>query len=521
MPKENSKTILKHAAAVGIVIAVTVAAFWPVLHNGFLNYDDAVYFLGNPSYRGLGWANLTWMWTTRCYGAYQPLSWMTLGLDYLIWGMNPFGYHLANLIFHALNAALFYVLTLRLLKAARPEARGSETLLAAACAFAALIFSVHPLRVESVAWASERRDVLSGTFYLAALLSYLEAARPRASRVRWLGAALACFFLSLSAKGVVVTLPLALLLLDVYPLKRLPGEPAKWAAPEFRPVWLEKIPFFILAAIFGAVGLAGLRQAGAMNSWARQGLAERLAQSAYGLVFYLGKTIFPAHLLPLYPIPIRFNPLGAAYLLSAAVVLIISGVLFKARRRRPELLAAWVYYAITLFPMLGLVVSFRTYFTADRYSYLSCMGWAVLAGAGALFLLKRLDGWARRMTAAALGALVAALACLTWGQAKVWRSPQSLWSYAVAQDPDNVLALSNLGAILEQKGKFAQAVALYRQALALNPGIADIYANLGVAYQNEGDLPQAVSAYRQAIALGDKSPVIRANLALALSREKR
>jgi len=489
VPKENSKTILKHAAAIGAVVAVTVAAFWPALHNGFLNYDDAVYFLGNPSYRGLGWANLRWMWTTHYYGAYQPLSWMTLGLDYLIWGMDPFGYHLANLIFHALNAAL--------------------------------VFSVHPLRVESVAWASERRDVLSGTFYLAALLCYLEGARSRASRGRWLGAALACYFLSLSAKGVVVTLPLALLLLDVYPLKRLPGEPAKWAAPEFRPVWLEKIPFFILAAIFGAAGLAGLRQAGAMNSWARRGLAARLAQSVYSLVFYLGKTIFPAHLLPLYPIPIRFNPVGALYLLCAAVVLVISGVLFKARRRRPELLAAWAYYAITLFPMLGLVVSFRTYFTADRYSYLSCLGWAVLAGAGALFLLKRLGGWPRKMAAVALGALVAALACLTWGQAKIWRSPQSLWSYTVSQDPKNVLALSNLGAILEEEGEFARAVALDERALALNPDIPELYANLGVALQNEGDLPQAVSAYRRALALGEKSPVIRANLALALSRKKK
>src|SRR5213594_3953589 len=198
-----------------LVALFTLAAFLPALQNQFVNWDDKDNFLDNPHYRGLGWTHLRWMWTTHL-GHYIPLTWMTLGLDYLIWGMNPTGYHLTNLLLHAANAVLVY----RLIVALVPGVGARAALVGA------LGFAIHPLRVESVAWATERRDVLSGLFYLATVLGYLrfaEAQREGRPWRGWLAASVGCFLLSLLAKAWGITLPLVLLALDVYPLRRLVG----------------------------------------------------------------------------------------------------------------------------------------------------------------------------------------------------------------------------------------------------------------------------------------------------------
>src|SRR6266581_72470 len=215
-----------------LIALVTFGAFLPTLHNQFVNWDDDKNFLENPHYRGLGWTQLSWMWTTHL-GHYIPLTWMTFGLDYLLWGMNPLGYHLTNLLLHAANAVVFFFITRRLLTRALPSPSERGHTLAVSAALAALVFSIHPLRVESVAWATERRDVLSGLFYLSAVLAYLRAC-DRDERGRgWYWGAVALFAGALLSKSMAVNLPVVLMILDVYPLRRL-GESIGWRSKPAR-----------------------------------------------------------------------------------------------------------------------------------------------------------------------------------------------------------------------------------------------------------------------------------------------
>ena len=206
-----------------LIALITFAAFLPALQNQFVNWDDKQNFLENPHYRGLAGAHLRWMWTTLHMGHYAPLTWMTLGLDYLLSGMNPLGYHLTSLLLHTTSAVVFFFLARRLLTLALPRASGRGHALTVSAGFAALVFAIHPLRVESVAWATERRDVLSGLFYLLTLLMYLRACERGAPgrRSYWLSVAL--FGCALLSKSMAVSLPVVLLILEVYPLRRLGG----------------------------------------------------------------------------------------------------------------------------------------------------------------------------------------------------------------------------------------------------------------------------------------------------------
>src|SRR6267378_1919037 len=254
---------ISHLAVPAVLALVSFVVFVPALEGGFLNWDDDQNFVDNPNYRGLGVSQLRWMFTTFLMGHYIPLTWMTLGLDYVVWGMNPVGYHLTNLLLHAANAVLFYFMALRLLRASVPGgyADGSWALTLGS-GFATLLFAVHPLRAESVAWITERRDVLSGLFYLAAVVAYLrycDGAVPEGSRTRkWYWASLGLFVLALLSKAMAVTLPVILLTLDVYPLRRLGGG-RPWATS--RAVVTEKLPFFVLSLAAGVIALVALAHA--------------------------------------------------------------------------------------------------------------------------------------------------------------------------------------------------------------------------------------------------------------------
>src|SRR2546430_4481167 len=228
-----------------LVALVTFAAFLPALQNQFVNFDDDKNFLDNPYYRGLGWSQLRWMWTTHL-GHYIPLTWMTFGLDYLLWGMNPVGYHLTSLLLHAANAVVFFFVVRRILTRALPSPSERGHALAVSAGFAALVFAIHPLRVESVAWVTERRDVLSGLFHLVTILVYLRACEGEERGRRWYWLAVATFVLALLSKSMVVNLPIVLLILDVYPLRRLGGAIGWWGEPARRG-YVEKIPFVLLA----------------------------------------------------------------------------------------------------------------------------------------------------------------------------------------------------------------------------------------------------------------------------------
>src|SRR5207249_3436672 len=286
--KNRSRRLELQHAVIPLVIAFsTFAAFLPTLQNQFVTWDDEKNFLENPHYRGLGWTELCWMWTTHL-GHYIPLTWMTLGLDYVLWGMNPLGYHLTSLLLHAANAVLFFFLVRRLLTWALPSPSERSHALAVSAAFAALVFAIHPLRVESVAWATERRDVLSGLFYLLTILMYLRACEREERGRGWYWLSVAVFVCALLSKSMVVNLPVVLLILDVYPLRRLGGASGWWSGPARR-VYVEKIPFVLLAAAASAIALMAQSSVRAAVPLAQLSAPGRLAVSAYGLSFYLWK----------------------------------------------------------------------------------------------------------------------------------------------------------------------------------------------------------------------------------------
>src|SRR2546427_1930643 len=413
-----------------LIALVTFAAFLPTLQNQFVTWDDQRNFLDNHDYRGLGWTHLRWMWTTHL-GHYIPLTWMTLGLDYLLWGMNPVGYHLTNLLLHAANAVVFFFVVRRLLTRAlsSPSERGHA--LALSAGFGSLVFAIHPLRVESVAWATERRDVLSGLFYLLTILMYLRA-REREERGRgWYWLSVAVFVLALLSKSMVVNLPIVLLILDVYPLRRLGGAVGWWSEPARR-VYVEKIPFVLLAAAASAVALMAQLSHDTMVSVVRLSGLGRLAVSMYGLSFYLRKTVAPVNLSPLYELPPTVNPWAPSFLLSYGVVLAITAIVLAFRRRMPGLPAAWVAYIVVLLPGLGIFQS-GPQIAADRYTYLAGLGWAILVSAG---LLSCWRAWRFPLTGLAVCVLLG-LGVLSWNQVRVWHDSETLWTHALAMYPQS------------------------------------------------------------------------------------
>jgi Tfp pilus assembly protein PilF len=514
---------VSHWPVVLLLAVVTLAVFLPALQGQFLDWDDRSNFLENPHYRGLGWPQLSWMLTTPHLGHYIPVTWMTLGLDYLLWGMNPFGYHLTNLLLHAVTAIVFYILAFRLLALAMPGAGAGGLRLGAV--FAALLFAAHPLRVESVAWVTERRDVLSALFYLVALLLYLRAvAAPdgRAwSRPSYWGAAM-CFGLALLSKSMAASLPVVLLILDVYPLRRLAGKRGRWVASTVRPVLAEKIPFILLSLAASAGAFLALLGTDNATTLDRVGPLQRIAISLYSLAFYLWKSVVPTNLSPMYPLPDAIEPLDWPFLLSGAAVVGLTTVAIRLRRRWPALLAVWVAYVVMLLPVVGLVHNGHQ-IAADRYTYLPCLGWTVLAGAGlaALWRPPRELPNPRPLSVLATGLAtiaVAALGILTWNQAHVWRDSESLWTHALAIRPSAV-AHGNLGLTLASKGDTGAAIRHYREALRMSPRAADVHNNLGIALVAQDNLADALQHYGEALRIRARYAEAHNNLGLVLARQ--
>jgi tetratricopeptide (TPR) repeat protein len=505
------------------IAIVTCVTFLPVFLNQFVDWDDYSNLVNNPRYRGLGWSQLRWMFTTFHLGPYQPLSWVTLGLDYLIWGMNPVGYHLTNLILHAANGVFFYFVSRRLLAVAFSMSDEEESWrLNSSAAFAALIFAVHPMRVESVAWATERRDVLSGFFYIGTIYSYLRAAlAPEPSgRRHWLGIALAVYALSLLSKATSITLPVVLVLLDIFPLRRLPGRPWVWFNPPFRSVLYEKLPFLALAIVFAAVALLGQRTAGALQQYE---VILRVAQTLYGLNFYLWKTLIPIHLSPLYELPVDASQWAWVFVLGVAGVIVVAVALYFLSRSWPALLACWLYYAVVLVPVSG-IVPIGPQLVADRYSYLPCLSWALLAGGGFLSMWTISTNKKPSRGKAALGCampvvILFILGFLTWKQTGVWRDSRTLWEYVLVIGPNSSIAHDALGKMAEAEGNSGQALTLYRRAVAINPGNAGANFNLARLLARYGQLHDAVSHYRATLRIDPDDAAAHNNLGLLLASQ--
>jgi len=521
------------AGLVGLILLAVFLCFLPVLGAGFV-WDDGQVLVRNANCHGLSASHLRWMFTAFHMGHYQPLTWVTHALDHLAWGENPFGPHLTNLVLHAANAVLAFFLIRAFLRRnpaslercdpgagcdAPPVGEREDASLSDSeeppprtppsahglgpnppgfglcCAAAALFFAVHPLRVESVAWVTERRDVLSGFFFLAAVLAYLRmAARRGPAAARWYALALACFALSLLSKAWGITLPAVLLVLDVYPLRRAARDADGRAAPAWRRLVLEKAPFVVLAGLCAMLAFLAQKQS-AMSMVRDHGLADRVMQAGYGLCFYLWKTLLPVRLSPLYLLKPSFDPWATKCILCLLLAAGVTVWLALLRHRWPWALAAWVCYAVIVSPVLGFAQS-GDQIAADRYTYLACIPFAVLLGAGFGRLRLR-----RRSAAALAAATLAALGVLTYRQTLIWHDDGTLWERALALDPGNYVGYTNRGNLRKRTGDRAGAAADYDAAIRSNPDYALAHHNRGVLRREQGDLKGSLGDFDSAVRL--------------------
>lgn len=474
--------------AVPLLVALAAALpFVPSLGGGFLEWDDALALVSHERWRGLSPAHLRWMLTTFHMSPWQPLSWLTYALDHAAWGMNPFGYRLTNLLLHAGGAALAFALFEELLRAGAPKSGERDRSLAAA--FGALFFAVHPLRVESVCWISERRDVLSVFLYLLALLLYTRRARRAGSIVpTFLAFVAACL-----AKGSAITLPLTMLVLDWFPLRRR--------------AWAEKIPFLAVSVAVGLVGVLGQKTFGDMRTLEQAPLALRVSISVYGLWFYLEKTLLPLRLSPVYPVPPGFG-LGSV-LPQLAGLSAAAAAAWALRRRAPAFGAAIVHHAISLAPVIGLV-RFGEQLVADHYSHLPGIGWGALAAAGFLAAPRGIG------RSAAAGAVVLSLAAGSARLAPLWRDDLTLFTRGVELQPGSRYAHANLAHALRAAGRVDEGAEHERLTIELDPKNWMMRSNYGTWLLAKGRTEEAVAQLRAADSLNGGNPVIRRNLSLAV-----
>lgn len=456
------------ALLMGVIVLAAIIAFAPGLRSEFLNWDDDRNFLDNPDYRGIGAAQWRWAWSTYHLGVWQPLAWVLLGVQYAVAGMNPVGYHATSIALHALNGVLVYVLTRRILRRIGPY----DTATQLASAAGAILFVVHPLRVEAVAWVSCQPYLPSVAAYLVAILVYLRsfdsATGSIPSHRQW-AIVFVLYIVALCFKAVAVSLPAVLLILDIWLLGR-------WRRGNRVRTVAEKIPFFVVAIVASLWAMSAKDYNESRVPFRELELVVRFAQSAWGICFYLVKTVWPTGLLPYYRMPADLRLTTPIYALCAAGVTLTTIGLFLARRRAPGLLAAWLCYLIILLPNLG-VIQIGLQLAADRYSYL-----AIIAPTIALaWLLRFMIRERTRVIPAgiAIVMITALFTRATWNHLTPWSTSERLWTATIEADPQCAVAHCNLGEAKMRKGQFTDASKHLSTAIDVDPRLSFAYANLG------------------------------------------
>ena len=511
-------------ALIAIALAgLTAAIYAQVAAFDYVNYDDPYYVRENLIVqRGLTWQGVKWAFTTTTLGNWHPLTWLSYMLDCQLFGAGPGAQHLVNVLFHALGAVLLFLALERMTRAPWRSA------------FVAALFALHPLHVESVAWIAERKDVLSSFFWMLTLWAYaLYAERPGPTRYLLVPV----FFLAgLMAKSMLVTVPVVLLLMDWWPLRRFGAARPTASAPEtaaglsepkgekdrrrkeerkrpatkpgagkgplpFLPLLTEKVPLAILSIAAGAIAIITQQKSGAVVSLTQLSLSERVGNALVSCVLYLWKTIWPTGLAVFYPL----QPWPPAAVLGAALLLgAVSAGVFRWGRRYPYLAFGWAWYLVTLLPVIGLV-KLGDAAMADRYTYVPLIGPFIALAWGACDLSARLRLHASVLPAAACGAL-AACAIVTHGQIAHWQDSHSLFTRALAVTEKNFLAHNNLAVALIVDGRIEEARAHIEQALAIQPRYAGAHFNRGVALARVGRDEEALPSYLKALEINPAFP---------------
>ena len=495
----------------------TLVVFWQVRNHDFIDLDDCLYVTENVHVqKGLSPDSIVWAFTSLDSALWTPLTWLSLMLDFEIYGLNASGYHLTNLFFHVLNTLLLFLILNKMTR--QPWRSG----------FVAALFALHPLRVESVAWVTERKDVLSTFFFILAIWSYLRYIE-RPERKRYL-LILLTFTLGLMAKPMVVTFPFVLLLLDYWPLGRLQlrqidaGSQAANYSPinhrhEVLPIRLlvrEKLPFFAVAAVGGISTLFAVSSMHALQTWDSYPLGIRFVNTLISYVRYIWKMIWPHNLMVLYLHPgeavSMLQGAGAGLLLAGISVLL----LWTGRRYR-YLAVGWLWYLGTLLPVSGLAqAGFQA--MADRFTYIPLIGLFIIIAWGAPDFSAR---WKYRRLALAVapGILLPALMVCTWNQLSHWNNSKTLWEYTLKVSPNHYYALNSLGEIARDDGHLEEAIAYYAKAFKANPHYESAISNIGAIFYTQEKYDEAIKYFYQALKINPKNAVVHSNLGEAFSRQ--
>lgn len=490
--------------AAAALTALVFAVFWQVREFSFLHYDDDRIITDNPVVGlGLTAAGVRWAFTTLSEGNWFPLTWISHMIDVQLFGMNPAGHHLVNVGLHLAVTLLLHGFLVAL--------TGDRW----RSLFAAALFAVHPLHVESVAWVNQRKDLLMAFFGLLTLHAYLaDLRRPGVIRKVMMIVAFAC---GLMSKALLVTLPLLLLLLDFWPLGRLfrPGRAALPVAPPWvawRPVF-EKLPLLAIALMAGGLAFIAQSNAGGMP-FPGLALSTRCSHVLVSLAWYLVKGLLPTGLAAFYPYPLAGHPAlevaGAGVLLAG-----VSFVAVAARRRAPSLVAGWLWFLVSLLPVAGLVQIGR-HAWADRYAYFTLIGLCLAATWGAA-------GFASRRRLRTVHGVIAALVVLGYSlasftQTRSWRNDETLWERALLATRGNYVAHNNLGTFYLGNGRLDEASREFLAAAEIMPDSVQTRSNLGLAYALQGRFEEAAAAFREALLLGPAPAQIHRNLGMALAR---
>jgi protein O-mannosyl-transferase len=507
----NKSTTAAYVALFFIVIA-TIAVYWQTLNHEFVNYDDPAYVVNNIHVNtGLTAENIRWSFTAIALGNWQPVTLLSHMADCELFGLNPRGHHLTSVLIHVVNAILLFCIIMKLTSSPWRSL------------FIALLFALHPLRVESVAWISERKDVLSGMFFMTTLLGYVHYVRRPAISTYLL--TIASFTVGLMCKPMIVTLPFVLLLLDYWPLGRLvTGKAAPSSAqndvavspcgsplPVSR-LLVEKLPFFVLSGILCFVSVYAQKADKALQSTLDFTLPQRMTNALMAYVSYLGKTFWPADLAVLYPIPQNVPalfPVMAFLVLAAATILFV-----RMSRQRPYILMGWLWFIGTLVPVIGLVqVGLQS--MADRYTYLPSIGIYILV---VWFLAETASKWRYHRSAfAILGlGLTIVLSLITSNQLTYWKNSIELFTHAIRVTHGNYIALINLGNALEKVGRYHDAIFFFGKALEIKPENAFAYYNMANALDAAGRGKEAIQYYKKSLQLDSGNSRAHCNLGVAL-----
>ena len=520
-------------AVCGLLLLAVIEVFGQTARHEFVNFDDPDYVYENQHVRGgLSGEGTAWAITAFHSGNWHPLTWLSHMLDCQVYNLKPAGHHLTSVLLHAMATVFLFLAFQRMTGAVWPSS------------WVAAVFAIHPLRVESVAWVAERKDVLSGLFFTLTIWFYARYAERPTSWSRYL-LGLASFAMGLTAKPILVTLPFVLLLLDYWPLGRMGvGEKERKGAGSkeqefqisnlksqipatpFLPFFLfhrlhaprtflalvvEKTPFFVLAAASCLVTLAAQQES--LSSLEHLALPGRLANAAVAYVAYLGKTLYPVRLAALYPLS-DVPPPPLEVVAAASVLLAISTAVVVARRASPYLLVGWLWYLGILVPVIGLVqVGFQA--MADRYTYLPQIGLCIAFAWGAAQVAGSVAS--RWSVAAVATLLLAGLVVSAWQQTPHWRDSETLWTHTLACTSQNPVANYNFGVTLAGRGRVDEAIIQYQKALETHPDYADAHNNLGVVMTSRGQTDEAIVHFVKVLKIKPDNEKANYNLGLILA----